>query len=117
MQSKSSYIIFQLYHKGEHSVLEKNKKKWEKIRADGFIRWWINEGIIKFLLPIFTINVFFVNPLIMNMGIAYFISKVFIKSIIINSTILIILSLCKAMLIWHIIDKQYKRETTKQTGL
>lgn len=85
------------------------EKEWEQIRPNGFIRWWINEGIIKFLLPIFVINVFFLNPIIMDIGISYFISDHFIKSIFMNGILLSILSLLKAIVTWYVIDRQYKR--------
>lgn len=98
-------------------MTDEKKKEWEHIKAKGFIRWWINDGVVKFLLPVFIIIVFFVNPLIMNSGIGYFSSKFFIKSIILNGIILSILSLLKAILTWDIIDTKYKKETNKEIKL
>lgn len=89
-------------------MLEEKKMEWEQIRAKGFLSWWISDGVKKFLLPVFIINVFFVNPIIMNLGIRYFYSQKFIKSTIINAVFLIILSLLKALLTWYFIDKEYR---------
>ena len=95
-------------------MTEEKKKEWKHIKEKGFIMWWVNEGVVKFLLPVFVIIVFFVNPLIMNSGIGYFSSNFFRKNIIINGIILSILSLLKAILTWNIIDTKYKKETNKQ---
>lgn len=91
-------------------MVEEKKIEWEQIRAKGFISWWISDGVKKFVLLVFLTNVFFVNPIIMNMGIRYFYSQAFIKSIIINCVLLITLSLLKALLTWYVIEREYQKQ-------
>ncbi len=91
-------------------MLDEKRKEWEIIREDGFIKWWIKEGIIKFFIPTFIIIVIFINPIIFNEGLKYFSSENFTKSIYRNGILLIVLSLIKAFLTLKVIDYKYNEE-------
>lgn len=88
-------------------MLDEKRKEWEKIKENGFIKWWIKEGVIKFFIPTFIFIVMFVNPMIFNGELKYFSSENFIKSIYINGIFLIVLSLVKAFFTWKVIDNKY----------
>lgn len=90
-------------------MLDIKRKEWEIIKENGFIKWWISDGIIKFFIPTFLVIVIIVNPIIFNKGLNYFLSEHFVKSIYINGMFLIILSLIKAFLTWKIIDNVYNK--------
>jgi hypothetical protein len=91
-------------------MLDEKRKEWEVIKKNGFIKWWINDGIIKFFIPAFIVIVIIVNPIIFNNGLNFFSSEHFIKSVYINAMFLIVLSLIKAFFTWKIIDNEYKKE-------
>ena len=91
-------------------MLNEKRKEWEVIKENGFIKWWINEGILKFFIPTFIVIVMLINPLIFNEGLKYFSSENFTKSIYINGILLIVLSLVKAFFTWKVIDNKYNEE-------
>lgn len=88
-------------------MLDEKRKEWEIIKENGFIKWWVKEGIIKFFIPTFIVIVIFINPMIFYEGLRYFLSENFIKSIYINGIFLIVLSLVKAFFTWKVIDNKY----------
>ena len=88
-------------------MLDEKRKEWEIIKENGFIKWWIKEGIIKFFIPTFIVIVMFINPMIFYGGLKYFSSENFIKSIYFNVIFLIVLSLVKAFFTWKVIDNKY----------
>lgn len=88
-------------------MLDEKRKEWEIIKENGFIKWWIKEGVIKFFIPTFIFIVMFVNPMIFNGELKYFSSENFIKSIYFNGIFLIVLSLVKAFFTWKVIDNKY----------
>lgn len=51
-------------------MLDIKRKEWEIIKENGFIKWWINDGLIKFFIPTFIVII--VNPIIFNKGGNYF---------------------------------------------
>ena len=90
-------------------MLDIKRKEWEVIKENGFIKWWINDGLIKFFIPTFIVIVIIVNPIIFNKAGNYFRSEHFIKSIYSNGIFLIVLSLIKAFFTWKTIDNEYKK--------
>lgn len=104
----NKYLCENMLVKGSN-MLDIKRKEWEIIKENGFIKWWINDGIIKFFIPTFLVVVIIVDPIIFNKGLNYFLSEHFIKSIYINGIFLIVLSLIKAFLTWIVIDNGYKK--------
>ena len=117
---EKTIVLLRAYTKGViKNMSDEKRKEWEIIRENGFIKWWIKVGIIKFFIPTFIIIVIFINPIIYNEGLKYFSSENFIKSIYKNGLLLLVLSLIKALLTWKVIDYKYNEEyyTYKQNSI